>query len=286
MRSLFRFLLIPLIALAAAAPSHAAQSQAEIDVALRAQAQTAGPSAAAQPAQPTPDAGYILGPGDVVEVDVLGQSEFKTRARIRTDGTIPLPFLGNVVAQGQTPSTFAERVAAALTSGGYYTTPVVGVEVVSYASRYVIVLGAVAQPGLQPVDRDYRLSEILARVGGVRGDGADYVMLRRASGEELKLDFNKIAMGGASEDPLVAAGDKIFVPTAETFYIYGQVNAPGAYALKDAMTLRKAIARSGGLTSSGSDKRVSVFRGGEKVKLGLNEAVQAGDVIVIGERFF
>lgn len=286
MRALFRLILVPLLALAAATPSFALQTQAEIDQAIRAQAQTAAPAAAAQPVQPALDAGYVLGPGDVIEVSVLGNDEFKTRARVRSDGTIPLPFLGNVPVQGQTPSSFAQRVGAALTSGGYYTAPVMSVEVVSYASRYVIVLGAVASPGLQPVDRDYRLSEILARVGGVRGDGADYVQLRRASGEELKLDFNEIAMGGPNEDPLVSAGDKIFVPIAETFYIYGQVNAPGAYALKDAMTLRKAIARSGGLTASGSDKRVSVFRSGDKVKLQLNESVKPGDVIVVGERFF
>ena len=58
------------------------------------------------------------------------------------------------------------------------------------------------------------------------------------------------------------------------------------YQLEGDMTLRKAIARSGGLSPSGSDKRVSVFRAGEKVKLALDDVVQPGDVIVIGERFF
>jgi polysaccharide biosynthesis/export protein len=238
------------------------------------------------PGESATDAEYVLGPGDVVEVDVLGQSEFKTRARVRTDGTIALPFLGNVSAQGETPTSFAQRVAGALAAGGYYISPIVSVEIVSYASRYVIVLGAVGSPGLQAVDRDYRVSEIIARAGGLRETSADHLILRRATGEELKLDYKQIATGGAAEDPMVAAGDKLFVPTAETFYIYGQVNAPGAYALKDQMTLRKAIARSGGLTASGTDKRVSVYRSSEKTKLGLDDPIMAGDVIVIGERFF
>lgn len=238
------------------------------------------------PSQSAAEAEYILGAGDVIEVDVLGQSEFRTRARVRADGTIALPFLGNVAAQGETPTSFARRIAGSLAAGGYYVSPIVSVEVVGYASRYVIVLGAVASPGLQPVDRDYRVSEIIARAGGIRENSAGYVLLRRASGEELKLDYEQIATGAASEDPLVAAGDKLFVPTAETFYIYGQVNAPGEYALQDGMTLRKAIARSGGLTASGSDKRVSVYRNSQKAKLDLDDPIGPGDVIVIGERFF
>lgn len=236
--------------------------------------------------RPSESADYVLGAGDVVEVDVLGQSEFKTRARIRTDGTIALPFLGNVSAQGTTPTAFAQRVAGALARGGYYVNPIVSVEVVGYASRYVIVLGAVGQPGLQPVDREYRVSEILARAGGIGANGADYVILTRADGREQRLKFDQIATGTGTEDPMVSPGDKIYVPAAEQFFIYGQVNAPGAYALSDDMTLRKAIARSGGLSPSGSDKRVSVFRNGTKTKLALDEVVQAGDVIVIGERFF
>lgn len=245
-----------------------------------------GSPAGAVQADTAVDSEYVMGPGDVIEVDVLGQSEFKTRARIRTDGSIALPFIGNVAAQGATPTAFAQRVAGSLAAGGYYISPIVSVEIVSYASRYVIVLGAVASPGLQPVDRDYRVSEVIARAGGLRDNGAGHVILRRSSGEELKLDYEQLATGTAAQDPLVAAGDKLFVPLAETFYIYGQVNAPGAYPIQDDMTLRKAIARSGGLTASGTDKRVSVYRSSEKAKLGLDDSIKAGDVIVIGERFF
>ncbi len=252
---------------------------------MAAHAQTQPPQPQGQQPQ-SAAADYILGPGDVVEVDVLGQSEFKTRARIRSDGTIALPFLGNVPTQGNTPTGFAQKVAGALGAGGYYINPIVSVEVVGYASRYVIVLGSVASPGLQPVDRDYRISEIIARAGGIGANGADYVVLTRADGQEQRLQFEKIATGTGTDDPMVSPGDKIYVPLAEQFFIYGQVNAPGAYALKDDMTLRKAIARSGGLSPSGSDKRVSVFRNGEKTKLELDQVVQAGDVIVIGERFF
>ncbi len=242
------------------------------------------PAAMAQGA--VTDTGYVLGPGDVIEVSVLGQPEFTTRGRVRADGTIVLPFIGSTTVAGDTSVSFAKRVGAALKAGGFYANPIPNVEIASYASRYVIVLGAVGTPGLQPVDRAYRVSEIIARAGGIRADGADFVSVRRTTGEELKLPFEKLATGADADDPFVAPGDKVYVPAAETYFIYGQINAPGVYPVKDNMTLRKAMARGGGLTALGTEKRLSVFRDGKKQVMALDEPIKPGDVIVVGERVF
>ncbi len=256
-------------------------------------APTSGAAVAAAPA-PAPAAGpvtlndgYVLGAGDVVDVTVLGRPEFNPRVQIQADGTLQLPFLGTVKAADLTVLQFRERVRNALMAGGYYADPVVNVAVATYASRYVTVLGEVGQPGLVPVDRAYRVSEILARVGGARDTGADILSLRRATGEEIKLDVRTIAIGGPAEDPVVNPGDKIFIPKAETFYVYGQISRPGTYKIDQGMTLRKAIASAGGLTSMGSEKRVKVFRDGREIKkFDLGALIRNGDVVVVGERFF
>ncbi len=281
MTYLKRLLALLIMAAAGAAPALAQQLPP-----------AAPPPAAAAPAPTTSgavnpaDSGYILGPDDVVEVDVLGQPEFKTRARIRSDGMIALPFIGTVQVRGKTPITFATDVGAQLRAGGYYSNPIVTVEIASYASRYVVVLGEVVQPGLQPVDRAYRVSEIIARAGGLKPSGADYIIVRREDGSELKLPFRQLAMGSEADDPVVGAGDKIYVPEAETFYIYGQINAPGVYGIQTGMTVRKALARGGGLTQAGSEKRVKIFRNGEPVKVEMELPIKSGDVIVVGERLF
>lgn len=249
-------------------------------------AATTAATPAPNPADKDATAGYVLGPDDVVEVSVLGQPEFTTRARIRANGTISLPFIGDVQITGQTPITLRTMLADKLRAGGFYAKPIVNVEVVGFASRYVVVLGDVAQPGLQPIDRDYRVSEVIARAGGLRETGADYVILRRANGEELKLPFEKLAMGTKADDPIVQAGDKLYVPDAELFYIYGQVNAPGVYPIKEEMTLRKAVARGGGLNASGSAKRIKIFRKGQEIKADLDDLIKPGDVVVVGERLF
>jgi polysaccharide export outer membrane protein len=229
---------------------------------------------------------YVLGRDDVVEVGLLGRNDFGGRARVQADGTIQLPFIGKVAAAERTTAELSDTVRKALQAGGYFADPVVTVEVVGYASRYITVLGAVGSPGLVPINRPYRLSEILARVGGIRDGGADFLTVRSADGTDQRYLISDLATGNNDQDPFVKAGDKIYAPMAEQFYIYGQVNGPGAYPLKTGTTVRMAIAKGGGLTASGSDKKIDVTRGGKKVKLALGDEIQPGDVLVVGERLF
>lgn len=237
-------------------------------------------------ANPRADADYVIGSDDVIEVDLLGQADFRTRARITTEGTMALPFLGTVNVSGKTRTALARDIEDRLKAGGYFSKPVINIEIVSYASRYVIVLGDVGAPGLVPVDRAYRLSEVMARVGGIRAGGADFVVLTREGQKQQNIPFNTLAKGVADEDPYVEPGDKIFVPQADVFYIYGQINAPGVFPIADGMTLRRALARAGGLTPSGSPKRVKVYRNGQETKLTLDDPIRKDDVLVVGERLF
>lgn len=271
--------LIPSIAVGAAAVLFASAAMAQQDAVAPPPTPSAAPAAADQASE------YVLGPEDVIEVEIVGQPD-KGRARIYSDGTIQLNLVGKVEAAGKTPRELAGILSQILKQGGFYANPVVNVEVINYASRYVTVLGAVGSPGLVPINRRYRLSEILARVGGVQTSGADYVIVRPESGPERRYVIDKLATGSSEEDPYVAPGDKIFSPVADVFYISGQVNSPGTYPVRQDLTVGQAIARGGGLTQSGSDRKISVTRGGKKIKLDANAKVEAGDVLIVGERLF
>lgn len=260
--------------------------------AMTAHAQVAppAPTSAAAPqvfsSVPTED-GYVLGVGDVISSSVLGRTEFNSQVQVQADGTLQLPFLGTVKAADLSVLQFRENIRNALKKGGFYADPVVNIAVTTYASRYVIVLGEVGQPGMVSVDRNYRVSEILAKVGGPRASGAEYISLRRASGEETKLDINTLATGTLEQDPFVKPGDKLFVPKAETFYIYGQISRAGTLKIEPGMTLLKAIATAGGVTTMGSMKRIKITRDGKEIKkFSLTGLIKNGDVIYVGERFF
>jgi polysaccharide biosynthesis/export protein len=258
-------------------------------LALPLAAQQAAPPVQPAPQQTTDAAAtresYRIGTGDVLEIGVVGREDYKARVQVLDDGNVQLPLINNVQAAGRTVLELRDAVGTALRSGGYFVNPAINVTVVNYSSRYVTVLGQVTSPGLVPIDRAYRLSEIIARVGGVNGTSVDRVSVTRQDGNTAEYRIADLATSG--QDPFVADGDKIFVAPAKTFYIYGQVNAPGTYPIDPNMTLRMALARAGGLTNLGSEKRVRMTRGDEELRrVPLSETLREGDVIVVGERFF
>jgi polysaccharide export outer membrane protein len=253
----------------------------------------ATPAPAAGPSTPQAtavDSSYLLGPGDVVEIGLVGRADFGSRARVSTDGTILLPMIGAIPAAQRTVLQLADDVRQALIKGGFYSDPVVRTEVVGINSRYVTVLGSVGNPGLLPLDRNYRLSEILARVGGRTGSGADFILLTPASGgPSQRYTIAQLASGGPDKDPMVHTGDKIFIPTTENevFYISGQVNTPGAYPVTEGLTVRMAIAKGGGVNENGSEKKVKIVRQGQTLKgIKLEDPIKVGDIVTIGERLF
>lgn len=211
-----------------------------------------------------------------------------TRARVGNDGDIVLPLLGKVKALNLTANELAQKVQDGLVKGGFYANPVVRVEIVGVSSRFATVLGNVSSPGLLPLDKTYHLSAVIARVGAHAGKSG-YVILTHADGSQKKYSMEDLATGGGAADPVVMPGDKIYVPapTSEVFYVSGQVKAPGAFPITKDMTVREAIARSGGLTEMGSDKKVKIYRKNVELKgTKLETKLEAGDIVDVGERLF
>jgi polysaccharide export outer membrane protein len=251
-------------------------------------ARTAGEALGAASVAVDPD--YTLGVGDTIQVAVVGRSDFDGPVRVGPDGSVLLPMLGAVPAVDRTPTKLADQIRVALEKGGYFSKPVVRVDVVAVASRYVTVLGAVSAPGLMPLDRRYRLSEVVARAGGSATAGVSYVVLTPAKGTSKQYKIAELATGSGDQDPYVANGDKIYVPAAEAqmFYVTGQVKNPGSYPVTEGMTVRMALARAGGVTETGSDKKVKLTRKGkEQSKIKVDDTVvEAADILDVGERLF
>ena len=246
-------------------------------------------AARAQVARAPVDTGYVLGPDDSITAVVYGNTEFNVQTRIKPDGSISVPFVGKVQAAGNTVTTLADLLASRLNQGGYLKSPIVNVEITQYGSRFARVAGHVGTPGLIPLDRQYHALDVLLRAGWVREGGAAYVYLRHANNDkEQRLDSEQLARGSADQNPLVQPGDTLFVPDAELVYLYGQVNHPGPLALRPGMTLRQALASAGGVTASGSEKGVRLYRGkgAKEQPVGPDEVLQKDDVLVVKERLF
>ena len=79
----------------------------------------------------------------------------------------------------------------------------------------------------------------------------------------------------------------LFVPDADTFYIYGQIAKPGTYPVLRNMTLRQAVALSGGVTAAGSERKITLHRPGSKdTEATLDQLIERNDVLIVKERLF
>ena len=243
-------------------------------------------AAAATPA--LADSGYVLGANDTITVQVYGQPDAGVTTRIKSDGTIVMPLIGTVKAEGQTQLELAETVKNKLVAGGFFKQPFVNVEIGAYVSKTVNVAGKVEHPGVYPLDKEYTVLEVLLKSGWISQQGAGYVYLRRAKGgQEIKLDTEGLVRGAPDKNLVLTPGDTLFVPDTDTFYISGQVGHPGTFPILKDMNVRQALAIAGGVTAAGSEHKVALIRaGGKEVPAKLDAPVQKGDVYIVKERLF
>ncbi len=133
--------------------------------------------------------------------------------------------------------------------------------------KQVAVLGAVARPGVYPVDEGTRLMEAVAAAGGPL-DAADLARVKvyrggePADGLDLEVAEDRLVYdGGIKDNPVVEPSSVIVVPGGEVrVYVAGFVARPGQIALRRGATALDAIAAAGGVTSTGDGTRVSLVR--------------------------
>jgi polysaccharide export outer membrane protein len=106
----------------------------------------------------------------------------------------------------------------------------------------------------------------------------------------VRASIKDLESGAMSQNVELHDGDTIFVPRAESAYVFGQVKNPGAYAIQKDTTVLQALSLAGGVTENGAMNRVKVVRlvKGEKkeLKVKLTDLVKPGDTIIVPERFF
>ena len=106
----------------------------------------------------------------------------------------------------------------------------------------------------------------------------------------VRVDLQELQRGVISNNAALRDGDTIFVPRAESIYVFGQVKNPGAYALQQrTTTVLQALSLAGGVTDRGSTSRIRIVRivDGQKkdIRVTLSDIIKAGDTIIVSERF-
>ena len=108
-------------------------------------------------------AGYHLGPGDIIYVQVFGEPELTSQFRVGEDGTIDYPFLGNIEATGLTLAEVETQISDGL-RGDYLISPRVSTTITRYRSFYI--RGQVRSPGGYPFQPGLTVEQAVSLAGG------------------------------------------------------------------------------------------------------------------------
>ena len=239
---------------------------------------------------------YVVGPGDVLRINVYQNDDLTREARVSESGLITFPLLGQVTVSGLTISQVEASIAEGLKKGNFIRQPQVGVLLVQVRGNQASVLGMAARPGRYPIEvNGMKLSQLLALAGGVAAGGSEIVTLsgvRDGQPYRQRVDVSVLFTGGTPmDDPLVLNGDTLYVDRAPTVYIYGEVQRPGPIPLLMDMTLMQAVASGGGLTPRGTERGMRIHRRNAEGKLEvispqMSDTLRTGDVIYVKESLF
>ena len=224
---------------------------------------------------------YILGPEDVINIEVFNVPELSKIVRVANDGMISLPLIGRVQAAGLTTEQLRKELEDKW-GENYLQDPQVMVFVNQFKAKPVSVIGAVEKPGLYPLTGRRTLIEMLSMAGGFgkRGTSAAgrTVLVTRKSGfgdlqpvdgmhirgpDQIEIDLNRLLYTrDQSLNIEIKPLDIISVSKAEVVYVTGAVGKPGGFVLEDrpSMTVLQAVAMAQGLSFTAAKKSARIIR--------------------------
>ena len=244
---------------------------------------------------------YIIGTDDVLSISFWQQPDLNSRVRVRKDGTISLPIIGDVKAEGLSQKKLSSSILEKMSLyNANISQATVAVE--EYNHRKIYVQGEVISPGGFGFETIPDLWGAIREAGGPT-EFADLssVSIIRGNQESkvLTVDLRaKLKAGSLEGLPKLKPKDPVWIPRStlstssgqgmpaslkrgKLYSIWGEVHSPGAYPFEAQIDLVEAISFAGGPTSSANLKRIKVLRKGNPEgllqRVDLKNSVEKGN---------
>ncbi|MFH1776281.1 MAG: polysaccharide biosynthesis/export family protein [Candidatus Omnitrophota bacterium] len=168
---------------------------------------------------------YILGIGDVLDIQVQRHSELSGRFRVRHDGTIQYVFVGDIKVGDLTTKQIKEKLLEELTK--FVKQPEVILSIAEFNSKKIYVIGAVARPGEYPMRGNILTVREAVLAAGLTTHLASMRKTRiiTPAPNEKKVKVKKINLlallyeGDLSQNIQLESGDIVYVP----FTMFGKL---------------------------------------------------------------
>jgi len=156
---------------------------------------------------------YVLQPGDVISINVVEHPEFSGRHKIRPDGRINYPVVGEVEVGSLTPAQLVKIMQGKLSS--YVNNPVVSVAIEAYYANKIFIIGDVRSTGEYEIYEPIDVLKALAMCGGLTNPKTKFIKIIRADGTVVTINMKTFWGTGSRRDAnnyLLYPGDTLYVP--------------------------------------------------------------------------
>lgn len=165
--------------------------------------------------KPIENLNYVIGPEDVLYVQVWKEETLTRTVPVRSDGMISLPLINEVQASGLTPLQLRESLTEKFKT--FIDNPSVTVVVMEANSFKVFVTGQVRNPGVYRLRTETTLLQIISLAGDFTNEAnpKKIVIIRREHGKDkrLEVNYNEIIDGvNPGSNYVLKPGDTIVVP--------------------------------------------------------------------------
>lgn len=247
---------------------------------------------------------YRLGPGDRIELEILGRTGTRTTTFVCADGKIYFDLLAGMDVWALTLEEARLKLEKELSA--YYQHPKLSLQLTRAESKRVWVMGRLNKSGVFPLDAPMTIIEAVARAGGLftsrfTGTTEELADLNHSflvrNGELLPVNFQRLLrQGDTSQNIYLEPDDFIYLPSSLSaqVFVLGAVKGPRPLGYVDHMTLTTAIAKSLGTTPDAYLREVAIVRGSLAApRIGIVDFksiitgrqpdifIQAGDIIYV-----
>jgi polysaccharide export outer membrane protein len=156
---------------------------------------------------------YVLQPGDVISINIVEHPEFSGRHKIRPDGRINYPVIGEIDVASLTCAQLVKIMQGKLSS--YVNNPVASVSIESYYANKIFAIGDIARPGEYQIYEPIDILKAIAMCGGVKNSKSKIVKIIRGDGTIISVNLRDLWNNATKYDTrkyLLYPGDTIYVP--------------------------------------------------------------------------
>jgi polysaccharide export outer membrane protein len=156
---------------------------------------------------------YVLKAGDVISVSVVEHPEFSGRHKIRPDGKINYPVIGEIEVASLTCAQLVKIMQGKLAS--YINNPVVSVAIESYFANVIYLIGDIGRTGQVEIYEPIDVMKVIAISGGLKNPRTKIIKIIRADGTIVNVNVADIWGTETKRDPrkyVLYPGDTLYVP--------------------------------------------------------------------------